>query len=82
MGPKSKRQGKDDFKVDESCVTRNHEKQRVGKIFKLCFKIYDPGQQNDCFRFFFFEVMTIIHIRLRGLDRLNFDPLPVWVLNF
>ena len=33
-------------------------------------------------RFFFFEVMKIIQVFLRGLGKLTFDPLNGWVLNF
>ena len=32
-------------------------------------------------RLFFFEVMKIIQIFLRGLGKLAFDPLNGWVLN-
>jgi len=66
LGPKIKRLGKEKFEVGKGWV---------GKIKqgKCCFNIYIPGQKYFV-RLIFFEVITIIQIFLRGLDKLNFDP--------
>ena len=56
------------------------EGKGVGKTVKCCFKIYNSGQQNGFARIFFFEVMTIIQMFLRGLGKLNVDPF-TWLGN-
>ena len=54
----------------------------MGKNVICCFIIYYPDQKISFVTLFFFEVMTIIQIFLKGLDKLNCVLLNGWVLNF
>ena len=54
-------------------VKKKLEKAKEKVKLSCCFKMYNPGQQNTFVRLFFFEVLTIIQIFLRGLGKLNFD---------